>query len=172
MLSYCLKSRKNTESKNSKFVKTKNGRMIILSNYVVCNSKKSRFIKEQEASGLLSGPNSPLRKTNEIINNFLLSGEKFMPKMHLREPRFTYSVCGHFAKNKAPMQKFKEAGDSKYIYQNELYKACFQHDIAYEDFKDLPSRTIADTIVRNKAFDIAKKLEVWRISMWTCISGL
>ena len=57
MLPYCLKSRKNTESKNPTFVKTKNGRMIILSNYMVCNSKKSRFIKEQEASGLLSGPN-------------------------------------------------------------------------------------------------------------------
>ena len=108
MLCYCLKSRKNTESKNSKFVKTKNGRMIILSNYVVCNSKKSRFIKEQEASGLLSGPNSPLRKTNEIIKNFLLAGEKFMPKMHLREPRFTYSACGHFAKNKAQCKNLKK----------------------------------------------------------------
>ena len=83
-----------------------------------------------------------------------------MPKMHLRQPRFTYSACGHFAKNKAPIQKFKEAGDSKYIYQNELDKACFHHDIPYGDFKDLPRRTIADTILRNKVFDIAQKLEV------------
>ena len=53
MLSYCLKCRKNTESKNPKIVKTKNGRIMILSNCAVCNSKKARFIKEQEAIGIL-----------------------------------------------------------------------------------------------------------------------
>ena len=53
MLSYCLKCRKNTESKNPKVVKTKNGRIIILSKCAACDSKKSKFIKEQEASGLL-----------------------------------------------------------------------------------------------------------------------
>ena len=42
------------------------------------------------------------------------------------------------------MQKFKETGDSRYIYQNELDKACFQHDMAYGDFKDLNSRTTCD----------------------------
>ena len=63
MLSYYLKCRKNIESKNPKVVRTKNGRMM-LSNCVVCNSKKSKFIKEQEASGLLSslGIKTPLNK--------------------------------------------------------------------------------------------------------------
>ena len=53
MLSYCLKCRKNTKSENPKDVKTKNGRIILLSICAVCNSKKSRYIKEQEGSGLL-----------------------------------------------------------------------------------------------------------------------
>ena len=53
MLSYCLKCRKNTESKNRKFVRTKNRRMMLLSKCAACDSKKSKFIKEQEASGLL-----------------------------------------------------------------------------------------------------------------------
>ena len=54
MLSYCLKCRKNAESKNQKVAKTKNGRMMLTSNCAVCGSKKSRFIKEQEAKGLIS----------------------------------------------------------------------------------------------------------------------
>ena len=54
MLSYCLKRRKNTKSENPKVVRTKNGRIISLLKYEVCDSKKSKFIKEQEASGLLS----------------------------------------------------------------------------------------------------------------------
>ena len=51
---YCLKCRKKTESKNPKVAKTKNGRIMLLSKWVVCDSKKSKFIKEQEARGLLS----------------------------------------------------------------------------------------------------------------------
>ena len=54
MLSNCLKCRKNTESKSPKVVKTKNERIMVLSKCEVCDSKKSKFIKEQEASGLLS----------------------------------------------------------------------------------------------------------------------
>ena len=54
MLSYCLKCRKNTESKNPKVVKTKNRRMMLLSKCSVCDSKKLKFIKEREAKGILS----------------------------------------------------------------------------------------------------------------------
>ena len=50
--------------------------------------------------------------------------------MHLRQPWFTYSACRPFPKNKKRIQKFKETGDSQYIYQNKLDKVCFQHDIA------------------------------------------
>ena len=70
-------------------------------------------------------------KKNDIINRFLLAGDKFTPKMHLKQPQFTYSACGPFTKNKERIQKFKETGDSRYIYRNELDKDCFQHDMAY-----------------------------------------
>ena len=95
---------------------------------------------------------------NDIINKFLFAGDKFMPEMHLRQPGFTYSACGPFTKSKERIQKFKETGDSRYIYRNELDKTCFQHDMAYDwlNFKDLAKRTAADKILRNKAFNIAK----------------
>ena len=47
-------------------------------------------------------------KMNEIVNKFLLAGDKFMPEMHLKQPGFTYSACGPFSKNKERIQKFKE----------------------------------------------------------------
>ena len=61
---------------------------------------------------------------NTIVNNLLLAGDKFMSKMHLRQPGFTYSASGPFTKNKERIKEFKETGYSRYIYQNELYKAC------------------------------------------------
>ena len=85
-----------------------------------------------------------------------MAGDKFMPKMHLRQPRFTYSACEPFTKSKERIQKFKETGDSQYIYQNELDKACFQNDMAYGDSRDLARRTASDNIMRDKAFHIAK----------------
>ena len=93
---------------------------------------------------------------NNIINKFLLAGDKFMPEMHLRQPQFTYSACGSFTKHKQRIQKFKETGDTNYIYKNELDKACFVHDAAYSDSKSLTKRTVADKILRNRAFNIAK----------------
>ena len=51
-------------------------------------------------------------KMNEIVNKFLLAGEKFMLEMHLRQPGFTYSICEPFIKNNIRIQKFKEKGDS------------------------------------------------------------
>ena len=67
---------------------------------------------------------------NELVNKLLSAGDKFMPEMHLRQPVFAYSTCGSFTKNKDIIQKFNETGDSQYIYQKELDKACFQHDMA------------------------------------------
>ena len=75
--------------------------------------------------------------------------------MHLKQPGFTYSACGLFTKNKERIQKFKETGDTSYIYKNELDKAFFQHHMAYGDFKDLAKRTIADKVLRDKAFKVA-----------------
>ena len=93
---------------------------------------------------------------NNIINKFLLAEDKFMSEMHLRQPQFTYSACGPFTKHKTRIQKFKETGDTNYIYKNELDKACFAHDAAYSDSKDLTKRTVADKILKNRASNIAK----------------
>ena len=84
---------------------------------------------------------------NEIINKFLLPDDKFIPKMHLKQPGFTYSASGPFTKNKERIQKFKDTGDTSYIRKNELDKTCFQQDMAYGDFKDLAKRTIADKVL-------------------------
>ena len=59
-----------------------------------------------------------------------------MPEMHLKQRGFTCSACGPFTKNKERIQKFKETGDTSYIYKNQLDKACFQHDMAYGDFNE------------------------------------
>ena len=93
---------------------------------------------------------------NEIVNKFLLTGDKFMPEMHLRQPRFTYSACGPFTKHREIINKFMETGDTRFTYKNGLHKACFQHDSAYSGSKDLIKRTQSDKILRDKAFNIAK----------------
>ena len=94
--------------------------------------------------------------SSNVINKFLLRGDKFMPEIHLRQPQFTYSACGPFTKHEQRIQKFKETGDTNYIYMNELDKACFTHVAAYSNSKDLAKRTVADKILKNKAFDIAQ----------------
>ena len=93
---------------------------------------------------------------NNVINKFLLAGDKFMPEMHLRQPQFVYSACGPFARHKEGIKKFKQTGDTRYIYRNELDRACFQHDSAYADHKDLINRTKSGKVLRDKAYDIAK----------------
>ena len=62
---------------------------------------------------------------NEIINRFLLVGDKFMPEMHLKQPVFTYSACDPFTKNKERIEKFMQTENTDFIYINELDKACF-----------------------------------------------
>ena len=96
---------------------------------------------------------------NNVINKFLLAGDKFMPEMHLKQPRFVYSACGPFTRHKERIKEFKRTGDTRYIYRNELDKACFQHDSAYADHKDLINRTEADKVLRDKAYDIASNPE-------------
>ena len=64
-------------------------------------------------------------KLNEIANKLLLAGDKFVPEMHLKQPGFTYSACEPFTQSKERIKKIKETGDTKYIYRNEIDKACF-----------------------------------------------
>ena len=94
---------------------------------------------------------------NDINDKFLKIGDKFMPEMRLRQPGFTYSAYGPFTRNKQKIQKFMETGDTKYIYRNELDKACFRYDMAYS-FKDLKRRTFADKVLRNNTYNIANNL--------------
>ena len=149
MESYCLKCKKYTKNINPQVSSASNGKLMILSKCTICNSKKSKFINQQEAKGLLRklGIKTPLSripilgdvlfwmqiKMNEIIYKFLLADDKFMPEMHLKQPGFTYSTCGPFIKNKERIQKFKDTGDTCYIYRNKSDEAYFQHDMAYED---------------------------------------
>ena len=92
---------------------------------------------------------------NEIVDKFLLAGDKLMPEMHLKQPGFTYSACEPFTKNKKEFKNLKKQ-ETNYIYKNELNKACFQHDVAYGDFNELTRRTASDKVLRDKAFNPAK----------------
>ena len=96
---------------------------------------------------------------NNVINKFLLAGDKFMSGMHLRQLQFVYSACGPFTRHKKRIKEFKRRGDTRYIYRKELDKACFQHDSAYADHKDLINRTEADKVLRDKAYDITSNPE-------------
>ena len=78
-----------------------------------------------------------------------------MPEMHLRQSEFVYSACGPFTKHKERINKFMKTGDTQFIYRNDLDKACFQHDAAYSESKDLAKRTASDRVLRDKAFNIA-----------------
>ena len=92
---------------------------------------------------------------NNINNKFLLTGNKFMSEMHLREPGFTYSAFGPFTKNKKRIETFMKTGNTDSVHRNELDKACFQHDMPYGKAKDLVKRTQSDKFLRDKAFKIA-----------------
>ena len=130
MLTYCVKCRKNTENVDLNIFKSKNNRIIMLSKCSICEIPKSRFVKEQEAKGLLSSLDLkiPLNKIpllgdtcfmcikmNDIVDQFLLAGDKFMPEMHLKQPGFTYSACGPFTKNKERIEKFMKTGNTDFI---------------------------------------------------------
>ena len=67
-------------------------------------------------------------------------------------------------------KKIKETRDSRYIYQNELDKACFQHDMAYGHIKDFNRRIAVDKILRGKAFNIAKnpKYDGYQLDLLQC----
>ena len=96
---------------------------------------------------------------NNVINKFLLAGDKFMPEMHLRQPQFDYSACGPCTRHKEIIKKFKLTGDTRYIYRNELDKASFKHDSADVYHKGLINRTKSDKVLRDKAYDIASNPE-------------
>ena len=97
-----------------------------------------------------------MNKANSIINKFLLAGDKFMPELHLVDPIVKkYSACGPFTKHTQRIQDFLNTSKLSYIYKNDLDKAYFQYDMAYNKFKDLEKRTPSDIVLKSKAFKIA-----------------
>ena len=84
---------------------------------------------------------------NKVVDKFLKIGDKFMPEMHLTQPGFTYSACEPFTKNKQRIQKFMETRNRSVIFKDKLDEACFQHDMACGDFKDLKRRTQSDKVL-------------------------
>ena len=92
---------------------------------------------------------------NEIVNTFLLVGDKFMPEMHLKQPGFTYSACGLFTKEKERIEKFIQTGNTNFTYKNELDKAFFQLDMAYGKTKYLVKIIQSDKVLKCKACKIA-----------------
>ena len=92
---------------------------------------------------------------NEIVNNFLLVGDKFLPEMYLKQPDSIYSACGPFTKNKERIEKFMQTGNADFIYRNELDRACFQHGMVYGKSKDVARRTESDKVLRDRAFKVA-----------------
>ena len=79
-----------------------------------------------------------------------------MPELHLVDPIVKkYSACGPFTKHTQKVQGFLNTGKLSYIYKNDLDKACFQHDMACNKFKELEKRTQSDIVLKNKALKIA-----------------
>ena len=176
MLSYCLKCKKNTKSINPKVSGTSNGGTMILSKCTICGSKKSKFIKKQEAKGLLSslGIRTPLSKIpllgdvlfelglykiNYIINKSTSSywlEINLCLKWILDNQGLSIVLVDHLQKIKKEYKSLNKLEIQDIFYKNELDKACFEHDMAYGDFKDLKRITADDEVLRDKAFNIAK----------------
>ena len=92
---------------------------------------------------------------NKTINNFFLTKDKCMPEFHLKQPGFTCTACGPFTKHRERIKKLRETDNLKYLYRNELGKACFALDAAYSDSKDLAKRIMLDKILKDRAYEIA-----------------
>ena len=88
-----------------------------------------------------------------------------MHEVHLRQPGLTCRACKPFTKSKERILKLKETADSKYFYQNKLEKACFQHNMAYEEFKNLLRGKASDKVFLDKAFNVAETQNVMNINV-------
>ena len=91
---------------------------------------------------------------NKIIDKFLLTGDKFISKLHLRQPGFTYSACGPFTEHRQRIKKIRETGNLKRLCRSESHKACYLHNAAYSDSKDMAKGTISDKIRKDRHFQI------------------
>ena len=96
------------------------------------------------------------KENSDIINKFLLIGDKFMLELHLWNPKVKkYSACGPFTRHQQRIDQFMKDGKLSHIAKNKLDAACFQHDSAYTKCKDSVNRIQSDTVLKNKAYKIA-----------------
>ena len=116
MENYCVSCKKYTANKNSSIKKTKQNKLMLLSNSALCGKGKIYFIKNKELH------NFDQFKINKTINKFLLTGDKFMAELHLKQPGFTYSVFGSFTKQREIIPKFRETSSLKHLHRNKLDK--------------------------------------------------
>ena len=101
------------------------------------------------------------KENSDIINKFLLIGDKFMPEMNLWDPEVKkYSACGPFTRHQKRIDMFMKDGRLRHILKNRLDAACFQHDSAYAKYKDRANRRQSDIVLKNKALKIATDLRV------------
>ena len=95
------------------------------------------------------------KENSDIINKFLLIGDKFMSEMHLWDPKVKkYSACGPFTRHQKTIYMFMKDGRLSHILKNRLDAACFQHDSAYAKYKDRLNRKQSDIVLKNKALKI------------------
>ena len=93
---------------------------------------------------------------NKIVNNFFLTGDKFIPKLHFNKKLgFTYNTCGPFTRHREKIQKFRKTGNLKPLYKDKLDKTCFLHDAAYSDSKGSAKRIFSDKILKDRAYEMA-----------------
>ena len=96
------------------------------------------------------------KENSDTINKFLLIGDKFMPELHLWDPKVKkYSACGPFTRHQKRIDMFMKDGRLSHILQNILDAACFQHDSAYAKYKDRANRRQSGFVLKNKALKIA-----------------
>ena len=95
-------------------------------------------------------------ENKDIINRLLLIRDKFMPEMHLWDPKAkNYSACGPFIRHQQRINDFTQDGRLSHIAKNRLDAACFQHDSTYNKYKDSLNRKNSDVVLKNKALKIS-----------------
>ena len=108
-----------------------------------------------------------------------MAGDKFIPELHLIQPGFNYGACGPFTKQSERIYNFRETVNVKHLYRNKLDKACFAHDAAYSDSKDLAKNIfqirfqiieLMEMLEIGNMMDIKKYYQVWYISFGLRVS--
>ena len=128
---------------------------MLLSNCAVCGKKNRLRSKIKNSKILITFEMISLKWIKPLT--ILLTGDKFIPQFLLKYSEFTYSACGKFTKHRERIQKFRETDTLKHLYRNELDKACFAHDAAYSDSKDLAKKIFQ---IRFQIIELMEMLEI------------